>query len=231
MKNILTVAKKEMRDNFSNKGMLIQALIMPLLFGFLYSNNLSSQTGLGLSLNGVVFYLSIMISAFMSYMFLSQAFVMEKYTRTIESLMCTPLSLRDILLGKVLGVSASTYPFVLLAVLIPIVRTGLENGEFILPSLAIFIQVLFVTPLVILGFVNLMGFLNLYVGLKEYRILNLIVFVPMFGLMGAGIGLASNIDAQWTLVGIVAGVALLLLGISTYLTRFLNRERIVTTLP
>ena len=68
-------------------------------------------------------------------------------------------------------------------------------------------------------------------GLRENRILNFIIFVPVFGaLYGAGYAIGGDMTVTWLSTGIVILVSALLLGIATYLIRHLSKERIITTL-
>jgi ABC-2 type transport system permease protein len=145
--------------------------------------------------------------------------------------MCTPLTLREIWLGKILAVSTFSYLLSIFTALVIVVASSLFSGSFLIPVVTVFFHVFIVVPVFAAAIAGLMGFLQLYMGLRENRILNFILFVPVFGaLYGVGYAVEGDMTVTWLFTGIVLLVSIILLGIATYLVRNLSKERIITTL-
>jgi len=152
--------------------------------------------------------------------------------RVIETLLCTPVNLRQIWLGKVLGITGFAYLLSLLAALVILLISNILSGSLLLPSAPILVHVVLVLPTFIAAFAGLLGFVQFRLGMRENRILNLVIFVPAFaGLYGVGLSAKGSLAIPWAYVGILFAISMLLLAITAYLTKRLSKERIVTTLP
>lgn len=86
-------------------------------------------------------------------------------------------------------------------------------------------------PALIAAFTGLLGFIQFRLGMRESRILNFVIFAPLFaGLYGAGYVMGGSFTVSWIQVGFLFGGSVILLAVSAYLTRRLSKERIVTTI-
>jgi len=234
MNRTLVVARKEIKELLKNKGILLTALGLALFFSIFTSVAVSKgrESASVVSLNSSVFYLSAMVGLFIAYMSTSQIFLREKADRVIETLLCAPVNLRQIWLGKVLGVSVPAYLLSLLTVLLITVISGILSSSLLVPTTSILVHVLLVLPTLIAAFTGLLGFVQFRLGMRESRILNFVIFAPLFaGLYGAGYVMGGSFAVSWTQVGILFGISALLLAVTAYLTKRLSKERIVTTLP
>lgn len=229
----LIVAGKELSEIFKDKRSVGVSIFFSLFFSIMYSlrfldvENLMNVSMIDTS----VFFLTTAVGFFVVYMSTSQIFLREKMDRVIETVMCTPLTLREIWLGKVLAVTTFSYSLSIFTALVIVVVSSFFSGSLLLPVIEVFFHVFIVVPVFAAAIAGLMGFLQLYMGLRENRILNFIIFVPVFGaLYGVGYAVGSDTTVTWLFTGIVLLVSTFLLGIATYLIRHLSKERIITTL-
>jgi ABC-2 type transport system permease protein len=236
MNSIFIVARKEALQILHNRQTLLSAVLIAVIFGgvtipaMLASGPGPSVPGIAGQTLGV--YVVLLVGVFLGYLFAGQAFLREKQEGTIETLLCSPLSLRQIWLGKVLGVTAPAYGITIAVATMIIAGTGILSGAPVVPDAPVLGYILLVVPVVIAAAVGLLGFVQLLLGMRENQIINMVV---IFGLVFS-IGIAQELagpsfSVTWTVVGVLfAGSIALLLGTS-FLSRFLDRERIVLTLP
>jgi ABC-2 type transport system permease protein len=149
----------------------------------------------------------------------------------VETLLCASVSLRQILLGKTLGVSLVSYLISLLAMTVLIVVISLRNQALTLPSLTIILYLLLVVPIFTAAFSGLYGLAQMVLGLRENRFVGLIILIPLFiGLSAVTSLVSEGMSVSWPAVVIVLGASLVLLALAAFLSRYVSRERIVTTL-
>lgn len=231
MEGALVVGRKEMRELLKNKSTLIFALFFAFFFSFPAALGIHKADEPGVSLNNLVFYLPLMIGIFVGYMFTGQVFFREKQEKIIETLLCAPVSLRTLWLGKVLGVALPSYSLSILSAVSITLISNILSGSLLFPSAAIILHLLIVVPLFIASVVGLMGFVQFLLGMRENRIVNLLIFMVIFGaLYGVGGIMKSDFVVSWLHVGTLLVVSLLLVALTAYLARYLSKEKIVTTI-
>jgi ABC-2 type transport system permease protein len=232
MNRVLIVSRKEIRQILKSRNVIASAIIFVVVFGGISSlSTLASAASAG-SLDQLVFTLVPVLGIFLGYLLSSQAFLREKQGGVIETMLCSPLSLREIWMGKVIGVSVPAYAITLIAAALILALANTLSTATLFLTLPVIAHLFTTVPLFIAATVGLLGFAQLLLGLRENQILNFaIIFVLIFlltlaqGLLGPGFAIS------WTLVGGTLGIAVLLLVTTGWLTRFLNKERIVTTIP
>jgi ABC-2 type transport system permease protein len=228
----LVVARKEIKNITRNKGLLFAGLYIGGMFGVL-NLLLSGQI---LDINDTVFSVSLLVGVFVGYSFSGSVFLREKREKIIETLLCTPLSLKSIWFGKVLGVTIPAYLFSLLSVSIVITVSNILAKTLLFPSATILIHVLGIVPIFIASAVSLIGFCQFLLGMRENRIVGFLVIMVLLPFMYPSIltGLIQgniNFEISWFEVEISLTFSVLLLALTTYLSRYLSKEKIVTTIP
>lgn len=228
----LVVARKEMKNIIRNKGLLFAALWIGGAFGVL--NVLLG--GEGFSYSNSVFSLALLVGVFVGYSFSGQVFFQEKREKIIETLLCTPLSLRSIWFGKVLGATVPAYSFSLLTVALATIVSNIMLPSFLFPSAAIIIHVLAVVPVFIASTIGLLGFCQFLLGMRENKIIGYLIVLVLFPFMyphilGGLIQGNMNIVVSWVEVLVCLTVSAFLLALTAYLSRYLSKEKIVTTIP
>lgn len=234
MNRMIIIAKKEIHELLANKATLLTSLGFALFFSIYQSMSLLSdkQSPVVMSVDGSIFSLTSIISFFIAYLSVSQVFLREKMERVIETLLCAPLNLRQIWGGKLMAVTLFSYLNSLLTALIILSVLSFKSAAIVLPGWPVIVHVIVVLPLFIAALGGLMGYIQLLMGMKENRILNLLIFVPaMAAVYGIGLSAGSGLSIPWIYVGAFFAVSLMLLIIIAIMTGRLSRERIVTTLP
>ena len=231
MNKILVVAKKEMKELINNKRTFITGVFFALWFSVFTSLAIKGVDSPAAFLNNLVFYLALMVGVFIAYLFSGQVFLREKREKIIETLLCTPLSLRSIWLGKVMGVTHPAHLVSILTVALVIAISNALSPSLLFPSTAVLFHLLVVVPAFIAFAAGLMGFCQFLLGMRENQIIGLLVFVVLFG----ALSLTNNITkgdftVSWSGVGVLLVIAVLLLALISYLTRYLSKERIVTSI-
>ncbi|MDK2975515.1 MAG: type transport system permease protein [Methanofollis sp.] len=233
MNGLLAVARKEARLILRSRQLMISALFVTVVFsGTAAPAVLGSGTQGSTSIDAMLFMVLTVTGIFMGYLFSGQVFLREKTGGTIETLLCTPLSLREIWAGKVAGV---TFPAYLLTLVGACIITGAASairGEVVLPSAPAALHVLVVVPAFIAVVVGLLGFAQLLLGMRENQIINMVIlFCVIFSFSLSASLAGEGFVVSWGTEGAAFAVAAALLLVVGWATRFLNRERIVTTIP
>ncbi len=228
------VARKELRELAINKGTWISALLFGMLFTLtsLGTAISSAEPGGAISLDWPLIYLSMFVGVFAGFVLCGAVFFREKQSGVIETLLCTPLDLRSIWLGKVLGVAIPSYLMGLLSAGVLAALSIFSAGSVATPSLLTIFHLLVVAPLFISSAIGLVGYVQLAMGMKENRLISTGVFVLL--IMGLSVS-SGVVQEDATLVGQVV-IALLmgavvLLGLSYALSNRLDKEKIVTSIP
>lgn len=233
MNSARVVFRKELRELFGSKQSVITGVLFALFFGAMYSLRLTADMpiSLDLSLGSLMFFLSMMIGVFLGYSNASQVFIREKMDQVIETLLSSPADLRQIWLGKTLAVTLFSHVLALGAGVLTAGVTSARMGTLAVPNPPVVVHLLFVLPLLIAFIVGLLGFAQLLLGMKENRIISMALFIPIFaGLYGIGYGATGTLAIGWSHVGIIALAAIGLVLLLAWGTRFLSREKIVTSL-
>ena len=230
MNMVWLVAQKEIKTMLHNKGLLFAGFYVGAMFGVL---NLLLG-GIASAFNNTIFSATLLVGVFVGYSFSRFVFLREKREKIIETLLCTPLSLKSIWLGKVLGATVPAYLFSLLSVSLVMIISSVMMHSLLLPSAVILIHIAVVVPIFTTAAISLMGFGQFVLGMRENKIIGYLIvlgLVPfmypsIFGLILGNV----NLVVSWLEVGICSIFAVVLLALTTYLSRYLSKEKIVTTI-
>ncbi|MCD6494312.1 MAG: hypothetical protein J7K36_11095 [Archaeoglobaceae archaeon] len=228
MRKEFIIAKKEIMEILQNKS--------SLLFTVGYSVFFSVMAALGVkkfpeTIDTAVFYIPLVMGIFFAYVSTGRIFFREKRDKIIETLLCTPVSLRKLWFGKVLGAAIPSYAIAIFSAFLIALISSILLKSIIFPSLILVLHLLVTIPLFVLAAVGLIGFLYLLAGMKEVRIAGTVIFMTIFGALFGGLGLIGEGYRISLLIEIALMMTSLLLVVLTgYLTRYLSKERIVTTI-
>jgi len=220
MNMAMVVARKEMKNIVKNKGLLFGSVWMGGSLGIIFSSQ-------ALSLDNSVFSVALLAGVLVGYMFSGRVFLREKRERIIETLLCTPLSLKSIWFGKVVGVTIPAYLVSLLTVALITIVSNITLHSLLFPSVVILVHAFVVVPVFIASVISLMGFCQFWFGMRENKIIGYLVMLgslPVIFLYNTGL------DVSWVEVAVLLIVSVLLLAITAYLSRYLSKEKIVTTI-
>ena len=234
MNKIWVVAKKEMKGIIKTKSQMLVGIFFAVWFSVITAVGVKTveESAVFDQFNNLLFYFVLMLGIFMAYLFSGGVFFNEKREGIIETLLCTPLSLREIWSGKVVGITIPAYLIALLTAALITIIANIFSTSMLLPSPAIVLHVFLVVPAFIAAAAGLLGFGHFLLGMRENQILNIsIFFVIFFALFFTKNVIGGVYVFSWVAIGAMLVVAMLLLALTTYLTRYLNKERIVTTIP
>lgn len=231
MKITLVVAGKEMKNIIRNKGLLFAGLWLGGMFGVL--NVLPG--GQGFSFNNTVFSVAPLVGVFVGFSFSSFVFLREKREKIIETLLCTPLSLKSIWFGKVLGATVPAYLFSLLTVALVTIVSNIMLHSLLFPSFAILFHILVVVPVFMTSTIGLLGFCQFLLGMRENKIIGYLIIFVLFPFMyphifGGLIQGNMKVVVSWVEVAVCLIVSVFLLSLTAHLSRYLSKEKIVTTI-
>jgi ABC-type Na+ efflux pump permease subunit len=243
MNRIAIVMKRdyrEMRQTAAFRIILIIAAIITLAAAIGISIALSRQPWLGapearpmldLFISLVLYFLPFAVLLSFIWSSASLPVTKEKVNGNIESLMATPLSPKDLWLGKSLAIFLPAYLISIVASVIVVLAVNLSTivptaGEFVLPFPALVLGFV-VNPLM---FLTLLLFMILFAMANNPDIALAPSFLIGFGLMmgmpvGLGLGkfdISSWSFTLWYLLGTV-----ILLAVVLFLTPVLTRQNIV----
>ena len=106
------------------------------------------------------------------------------------------------------------------------------STSMLLPTPAITLHIFLVVPAFIAAAVGLLGFGHSLLGMRENQILNISIFIVIFFALSLTKNVISGGSAvSWIAIGVMLIVAVLLLALISYVTRYLSKERIVTSIP
>jgi ABC-2 type transport system permease protein len=233
MSRVAIVLRKEFRELVAARSTVITGIVLSGYFGLTYAVRLGAQTVLPieLSLGSLLFLLTTVLGVFLGYVFCSQVFLREKMDAVIETLLCSPVTLREIWLGKTLAITALADLLSVASGLLCALVVSYHSGAVVIPNGATIFHVVLVLPMVVACLVGALGFAQLLLGMKENRIIGIVVFAAVFGaLFGLGFVSSGGLAVTWLRVGLLGlGAAMVLAGLS-YASLRLSKERIVTTL-
>jgi ABC-2 type transport system permease protein len=160
--------------------------------------------------------------------------VLEKTRKTLESLMATPVTIREIWLGKSIAVAVSSTAVglavsVFAYLVISLAEVAPKVHQFIGPPPLAIVSGLIVVPLLVFSVVSLVTHLQLVI--SNARVSNFIflaVFLVVLGvLLGTVYGLPGGGLNQRYYLPIFLGLAIVVGRVSQYLSRRLTKEKVV----
>ncbi len=234
MKGIYVIARKEIRLFLHNPQLLISAVIFSLIFGVI-SGPAVIMTTSGVSPGQeytLLVSLSLMTGVLIGYLLSGQTFLREKQEGTIETILAGPLPLREIWFGKVLGVLVPAYILTLVSSVLMIGIAAVMSGETSLPPGPIVVHLAIVVPAFIASAVGLLGFVQLLLGMRENQIINIVVIFGLIFLISFSRELVGpGFEITWSTEGVFLLSAFVMILVTRALTRLLDKEKIVRTIP
>ncbi|MEI6292718.1 MAG: hypothetical protein WCP36_03485, partial [Methanomicrobiales archaeon] len=113
-----------------------------------------------------------------------------------------------------------------------IIIAGSIQGQVLVPSGPIVLHIVTVVPAFIACGVGVLGFIQLLLGMRENQIINIVVIFGLIFLISFSRELlGQGFAISWVGEGITLAVTVALLLLVNAMTRFLDKERIVRTLP
>jgi ABC-2 type transport system permease protein len=243
MNKLWVIAKKDIRESFRSRSTYLYIIIL-FVFGFTYTASFNSginklteanlsaaelKTGVTLILNSFAAVLPVMFSIWICTIFATYSVVLEKAKRNFESLMVTPVSIKEIWMGKTLAVTLPSIIIGLGAAIVFLIFLGITKvtplvGSFILPDLLYIGTAVILVPLLVFSMVSVVIYLQLTI--PNPRFANFI-FLGIFFLLFFGMNFMTGLGVNVNFPEIILGVIILCSAISFLFSRSLNKEKVL----
>jgi ABC-2 type transport system permease protein len=233
MKTFGVIAGREIWLALRNRGVVITALIFALWFPVMSAVGIAAGTdGDAAAVAGGIAAIALLVGVFMGYIFCSDAFLREKRDGTIETLLCTPVSLRRIWEGKTVGVAVPAYLVTLLSTVVTAATVSALTDVAIATEPLLYLHLAVVVPIWVVASAGFIGAAQLALGMRENQILG---FVFIFGFIFLIVALQEvspggpGLSVMTEAVLAAAGIALVAL--ARFIVGKVTKERIVRTIP
>ena len=233
---IWIIAKKDIGEAFRSRSTYFVVIIMIVLTAIYIMSytatvkDYDKQQAITYSrifLDSLAYIMPMMFSIFVCSVFANYSVIVDKARRNIESLMATPVNIKQIWLGKSLAV---TLPSLMVGIIIAVLSYLVMSIWFVMPKTGIFIipniwaivsAVLFV-PALLFAIVSIVTYIQLVV--TNPRIGNF-VFSGIFFLLLIGVNTLSGVGLSFALIYL--GVIIVCAVISYILSLSLTKERVM----
>ncbi|MDV2481780.1 ABC transporter permease subunit [Methanoculleus sp. Wushi-C6] len=233
MSTFRVIAGREMRLALRNRSALIAALIFAVWFPVVSILGIAAGAGEDAAvITAGIATITLPVGVFMGYLFCADAFLREKRDGSIETLLCTPVSLRRLWEGKAAGVAVPAYLMTLVSAAVTIAAVYTLSSAPVAGEPLLLLHLAVVVPVWIVAAAGLIGAAQLALGMRENQILG---FVLIFGFIFLIIGLQQVAPAgsgiSVTMEAILAAVGIVLLALARVIAGKVTKERIVRTIP
>jgi ABC-2 type transport system permease protein len=229
MSTTATIATKELAELKATKSTVGMGFLSVLFFVMVVSGD--ETAGLDISTSGLLVVRPLFAGLFGAYYGASQVFLREKTDDIVETLLCSPATLRQLWLGKTLGVATFATAFAIVAALVTLAIPIAQTGEAVIPDGATVLYLVVALPLVLACAVGARGQVQLLMGMRESHIVSLAVVIALVVALGAvGFVGLSTFAVSTDRIMAMAFVAAAILAFLTWTAGRLSRERIVTSL-
>jgi ABC-2 type transport system permease protein len=243
MKKLWVIAKKDIRESFRSRSTYLYIIIL-FVISFSYFSSYGARMDSVLAknpspetirqasqalLNIFASTLPMMFSIWVCTIFATYSVVVEKAKRNLESLMVTPVSLKQIWLGKTLAVTLPSLIIglsiaIIVYIVLNIIRVEPQTGSFLFPGALALVSAFILVPLLIFAIVSLVLYLQLTISNPRFAnfIFLGIFFLLFFGINAlAGFGIGANYSLIYLSIAVLCGL------ISFLLSRTLTKERVL----
>ena len=243
MKKIWVIAKKDIFEAFRSRSTYLYIVVLFVL-SFSYFSTYSARMDSVLAakpspevirqasqslLNSFGATLPMMFSIWVCTIFATYSVVVEKAKRNLESLMATPISLRQLWLGKTLAVTLPSVIIglgvsVIVYIILGFMRVVPQTGVFLFPGAISLVSAIILVPLLIFAIVSLVIYLQLTISNPRFAnfIFLAIFFLLFFGINAlAGFGITANYALIYLGVAVICGA------FAFFLSRTMTKERVI----
>lgn len=219
MNHISTLIKKEFIEAIRDRS-LGTSLFSTLLFtGIFLFTTREKPTYL---INTFIPYIPLIIGLTVGFS-LSNSIVKEKKEGIIETILCSPIKLKELWLGKTLSISTISAAITTLTTHIILI---LNNYE---PNHITIFYTLFTVPLFILACIGLLSLIYFYLGMKQIQTINYILFISIFLILFTILKIDITPEITWKTTSIITSFSATTLTITSYMINHTNIEKIVLT--
>ena len=240
MNKIWVIARKDISEAFRSRSTYVIIIIMIILtISYIsgYESNvktLTSQESIDIYsrgfLNNLAYIIPMMFSIFICSVFSNYAIIIDKAKRNIESLMATPVSVKQIWLGKSLAVTMPSiiigYSIAVLSYLVMAIGFVMpKTKSFIFPSLLAILSALIMVPMLVFFIVCIVTYIQLII--TNPRVASF-VFTGIFILLLFGLNILGALGISVSYLPLIYLAITAICVIANYLLSFhLTKEKIL----
>ncbi|MBZ5555505.1 MAG: hypothetical protein LAO21_22590 [Acidobacteriia bacterium] len=226
------IAAKEYKElgRKSTTMVTMALLLMGGIFNFIVvARSLQFLPGVTTLIVDLLFtHYALSMNMFVVFMLINNIFMKEKYTKTLETLLTTPLSARTIWLGKssFVFIVAILFSYVSCVVgFIAFTLSSKASPDIVWPSAQAVFFALVVLPLSSIAIVCLLSAINLI--LWNAAICNAVFFLGGVAYLGGSSARIRQLRLTWTSDFVQLSIATSLIALAWLLSHLLTNERIV----
>jgi ABC-2 type transport system permease protein len=243
MRRLWVIARKDIRESLRSRSTFIYLIVMFVL-SISYFSSYSARMDSVLAghptaevirqnsqaiLDSFASVLPMMFSIWICTIFATYAVVVEKAKRNLESLMVTPLSLKQLWMGKVLAVAlpsviAGLSISVIIYMAMNFIKVIPQVGTFLWPGWVVWINAFILVPCLVFAIVSLVTYLQLIMGNPRFASF---IFLAIFFLLFFGMNILAGMGIFANFALIYLGVAVICGALSWLLSRSLTKERVM----
>jgi ABC-2 type transport system permease protein len=241
MNKIWIISRKDISDVFRSRSTYVFLVIMIFLtfvYISIYNSNVKELKNNTLSINNysraylstLAYILPLMFSNFICSIFANYAVIVDKAKRNIESLMATPVSIKQIWMGKSLAVTLPSIGIGIGMAIISYLVLDIgfvmpKTGSFISPGIVPIVSALIIIPLLLFTIVAIVTYIQLTITnprIGNFVFSGVFIILLIVGESLLGMGLSTNFLALIYLIMI-----LVCTGIVYLLSFSLTKERVL----
>lgn len=231
LKQAAVVAGREIAALLRNRRNLFSILTFVVVWSVISLPRIMERIGTGGGFENSLFFFATLLCIYIAFVLSSQAFLVEKRDGRIGTLLCTPLTVRSYWLGKVIGVTVPAFGIGITVSALLSAVLGAGFGGITFPGLPLILYLFCVLPIITAACTGIFGFMQLLLGMRQNRIVNIVILMLIFGSLGAVIPLTEDTPlVRWPVLCLLFAAALVLLFIAGYITRFIRKEKIITSI-
>lgn len=220
MSVISAIVEKELKEIIRDKNLVTGLLSVSMFLGMLV---LTSSRSVTIVMSAFIPYLPLM-TAFILGFSLSGRFVKEKLQGVIETVLCTPVSLRELWLAKTMSITCASSLTTMVITILVIALSGIQL------TAPLVMYLLIAVPAFVFSALGLLCLLYFYLGMRQIQAVNYVIFFLLF--IALSIILRIKPSSKVTFE---AGIAMLTFSVIlslllNYAVKHVDKERIVTTI-
>jgi hypothetical protein len=239
---LFIIAKKDIVDTFRNKLLYFYIAIF-FIFGFVYFNSFSDsitglleqnlvpeelRLGIQLDMDSLFVIIPLTLAMLTCAIFSGYFITMEKTKRSMESLLATPISIKQVWLGKSLAVALPSMAFALMISFLVLIGINVAKvnqvaGCYIFPTALPLVTGLVIVPLLVFLIILIVSFIQLT---TANPMTGRLAFMGIFMMTFLSTTLFDfGTSKDFTRIYLIAAV--LLASSIRFTERFLTEERVV----
>jgi len=220
---------KALTELFKEKRILLVILLASIIMLYLpyqiFTKISFDEAIMATAIDFYFIFYSVMIVLLLAYSANYNLFLQEKTTKTIHSLLATPLNIKTIWLGKTLAICTMGYilSFILSFVFLFILNNFIVTGKNIYPSIHGIISLLLINPIICIFLVGNIGILTL-ISKDEMKVrigFFIFIFASLYFIN------PKKVSADLSLFPYQLIIVLILFVITNISLKFLSNEKVI----